>query len=558
MVTGQRPRRTSLPSAAGQRLLGWACALGIGVASSVPAFAATFHVRPDGGTASECTGLVDAPYPGSGQVQPCAFSHPFVALPPGGAPRIAGGDTLIIAAGDYMMGVGAPGADACVASWSWDCTMPAIPSGIDAEHPTRILGAGWASGCASPPVLWGTERAAFILDLTGTRHAEIACLEITDRSPCVVFHSGGLACEREQPPFGQWAGTGLVAVDSVGVTLRQLNIHGLAAAGVWAGRLTDWTVEDVRIAANGWVGWDGDVDGDDHNTGEMVFRRVRIEWNGCGETYPEGQPTGCWAQTAGGYGDGLGTGETGGDWLFEDCVISHNTSDGLDLLYLRPPSSVTIRRSRFERNAGNQVKTSGPTWIENTLVVGECAFFTGKPFTHHVDDCRAAGVAVSLSLWPGEQATMHSSTVTGEGDCLVVAGCWGACAGAENVKLRNNLFIGHEKWTGGNQACLTYQEGFPQGQGVWDADYSLIWQVRHSACPGPNDVCGQAPGVLDPALSRFDGRLLATSPAIGRAQPSTSPPLDIDGFRRDEHPDIGAFEYRSGARQVRRLLRGNR
>lgn len=558
MVTGQRPRRTCLSSSPGRRLLGYACALGIGVGGAVPSLAATFFVRPDGGTASECTGRVDAPYPGSGHAQPCAFNHPFQALPPGGAPRIAGGDTLIIGSGAYMMGVGAPGADACVADAAWDCTMPAIPSGIDAEHPTRILGSGWESRCASPPVLWGTERAAFILDLTDTEHAEIACLELTDRSPCVTFHSGGLACEREQVPFGQWAGTGVYAVDSVGVTLRHLNIHGLAAAGVWAGRLTDWTVEDVRIAANGWVGWDGDVDGDDHNAGRMVFRRVRIEWNGCGETFPEGQPTGCWAQTAGGYGDGLGTGETGGDWLFEGCVISHNTSDGLDLLYLRPPSSVTIRNSRFERNAGNQVKTSGPAWIENTLVVGECAFFSGAAFTHHVDPCRAAGNAVSLSLWPGDEVTLRSSTITGHGDCLVLAGCEGTCTGQERATLRNNLLIGNEEWGGTDRTCLLYAEGFPHGEQVWDADYSLIWGVKHDPCPGAHDVCGTDPQVADIRLPSFDARLLATSPAIGRAQPSTSPAFDLDGFRRDEHPDIGAFEYRSGARQVRRLLRGKR
>lgn len=32
----------------------------------------TYYVRPDGGSADQCTGLVDAPYPGSGTDQPCA------------------------------------------------------------------------------------------------------------------------------------------------------------------------------------------------------------------------------------------------------------------------------------------------------------------------------------------------------------------------------------------------------------------------------------------------------------------------------------------------------
>ena len=69
------------------------------------------------------------------------------------------------------------------------------------------------------------------------------------------------------------------------------------------------------------------------NAGTLTFRHWTVEWNGCGETYPGGEPTGCWAQEAGGYGDGVGTGETGGDWIIEDSAFLHNTSDGLDLLY---------------------------------------------------------------------------------------------------------------------------------------------------------------------------------------------------------------------------------
>ncbi len=311
---------------------------------------ATLYVRPDGGSAEECTGLADASYPGSGSAQPCAWDHPFRALPPGGPTRIAGGDTLIVAGGSYMMGFGAPGADqdpdTCASDYTGDCRMPPVPSGPDTEHPTRILGAGWDAECPNPPELWGTERADVILDLTDSSNVEVACLEITDHSECVEDHTGGLACERDNSPFGEWASRGIYAEDSANVQLRHLNIHGLAATGVHAGRLTDWTVEDVRIAGNGLVGWDGDLwEGEDSNSGTMLFRRWTVEWNGCGETYPGGEPTGYWGQTAGGYGDGVGTGATGGDWIIEDSAILHNTSDGLDLLYHEQGGSITINRS---------------------------------------------------------------------------------------------------------------------------------------------------------------------------------------------------------------------
>ncbi|MBM3190812.1 MAG: hypothetical protein FJZ90_19090, partial [Chloroflexi bacterium] len=41
--------------------------------------AVTYYVRPDGGSPTQCTGRVDAPYPGSGTNQPCAWDHPFRA-----------------------------------------------------------------------------------------------------------------------------------------------------------------------------------------------------------------------------------------------------------------------------------------------------------------------------------------------------------------------------------------------------------------------------------------------------------------------------------------------
>ena len=83
----------------------------------------SFYIRTDGGDAAQCTGKADAAYPGSGTGQACAWKHPFFAFPPAAAARIAGGDTVYIKSGSYMMGLGAPGAAMCHQSWSWDCFM---------------------------------------------------------------------------------------------------------------------------------------------------------------------------------------------------------------------------------------------------------------------------------------------------------------------------------------------------------------------------------------------------------------------------------------------------
>jgi len=523
-------------------------AVSVSGASAAPT---TYYIRTDGGPPDRCNGLSDAPAPPSGSGLACAWDHPFRALPPGGTPRLAGGDTLVIGVGSYMMGYGAPGAESCSADGAWDCFMPPLPSGPDAAHPTRVFGAGHASGCSSRPELWGTERANFVLNLNGSSNVEVACFEVTDHSSCVEFHSGNLPCKRDAAPWGPWASIGLTARDSHDVRLTDLNIHGLSHGGVWAGRLTDWTLDNVRIAGNGMVGWDGDIDGEDSNSGAMTFRHFTVEWNGCGETYPGGQPTGCWAQSAGGYGDGLGTGATSGNWLFEDSAFLNNTSDGLDLLYARSGSSITLRRVHAEGNAGDQIKTNGPVIIENTIAVSNCASFERQPFTHNVDPCRAGGSALFLVLRAGAEARVTNSTITGEGDVLVVAECdslYSSCNGHERAILRNNIFIGNTEFLAPDDiSALAYQETFPQGDQVFDIDYSVVRHVKNADCPGAHHTCGEAAvGLVNEGIDTFDAHLLETSPARDAGTPVGAPSVDFEGRPRDARPDIGAYEYVSG------------
>ncbi|HEX9094364.1 MAG TPA: PKD domain-containing protein, partial [Coriobacteriia bacterium] len=390
-----------------------------------------------------------------------------------------------------------------------------------------------------------------VVNLTGTSNAEVGCLAITDHSGCVEFHSGALPCSREAAPFGPWAARGIYSEDSSNVFLHDLNVHGLAATGIQAGRLRDWTVQDVKVIGNGSVGWDGDIAGDDSNSGNLVFRRLRVEWNGCGETYPGGQPTGCWAQSAGGYGDGFGTGATTGNWVFEDSTFLHNTSDGLDLLYAREGSSITLRRVHSEGNAGDQIKTNGPVTIENTIAVSNCGSFQGQPFTHNVDPCRAGASALFLVLRAGARAQVTNSTISGEGDGLVTGECdslYSSCNGQERVVLRNNIFIGNTEFLApDDRSSLIYQETFPQGDQLWDVDYSVIRHVKDAACPGVHHICGEeVVGLVNEGIDSFDAHLLATSPARDAGTPVGAPSVDFGGRPRDARPDIGAYEFVSG------------
>jgi hypothetical protein len=522
----------------------------------------TYYIRQDGGSAEQCNGLVDTPYPGSGTNQPCAWDHPFQALPPGGTARFAGGDIIIIGAGSYMMGFGSSGAENCDYEGSYDCHIPPIPSGPDAAHPTRILGAGWDSGCEVPPELWGTGRTWFIINMTGSSNVELACLEITDHSSCIedhLFSTGGspYTCQRDRPPYGDWAATGLHAEDSISVILRDLNIHGLANNGVVAGRLTDWTVENVRIAGNGLAGWNGDLVGDSTNSenhGTLTFRYWIVEWNGCGETYPDEQHVGCWGQEAGGYGDGAGFGgTTGGHYIIEDSAFLHNTSDGLDMLYTRLPDAVVeIRRTIAAGNDGNQIKITGAVTIENSIIVSNCGFFHGMPYWNNDDDCRARGDALVFALNPGGQASVTNSTITGEGGCLVIAECAldMTCQGSEKVLMQNVLFQGQKVFfTPQEDTCFAWfddESSPPMPANPFKVSYSLINSVRFgnvTPCPGLNNLCVLFSGLANTTIDAFDAHLLPDSPAINAGTSLGTPVDDFFGQLRDDHPDIGAHEH---------------
>ncbi|WP_167285035.1 right-handed parallel beta-helix repeat-containing protein [Marilutibacter alkalisoli] len=464
--------------------------------------AAIWYVRTDGGSAAQCTGTSNAAYPGSGSSagspQACAWNSLHQALPIGATARINGGDTVYIAPGEYMIGWGAPGAEGgrCYSGGRYDCYLPPIPSGPSATSKTRILGLD----PARPPKLWGTERVQSMLNLNGSSNVEIGHLEITDKSDCVEFHTNSSArCERNSAPYGQWASVGISASNSRNVHLHDLDIHGLANRGIMAGGLTDWTVERVKFVGNGWAGWDGDIGSGSSNSGNIVLREVEIGWNGCGERWQTRQPWACWAQQAGGYGDGLGTATTGGHWLIEDSYIHHNTSDGIDLLYMDggSNSSVTIRRTHAVGNAGNQLKTNGRATIENSVVIGNCSFFDGRDSMQSGDQCRALGNVVSVGMVNSQPVVLRHNTITGEGDCLILSSGGDA---STRLDITGNVLLGQTDWHRQQElSCVHYHDN---STAVTRFSGNVVWNTKRHRCPG-DSLCID-PGLSDTRLAHFD------------------------------------------------------
>ena len=471
--------------------------------------ARTYYVRTDGGSPAQCDGLRDAPYGAKGKGKArkaCAWRHPFDALPPGGTPRIAGGDTLVIGPGEYMIGLGAPGtADnrTCYAAAAYDCAAAPVPPGPSPQRPTRILGVGHDTGCARPPQLWGTERVGAVLDLRGSSNVEVACLEITDHSDCIEFHCHGgdckgpkdeiATCKRDTPPFGAWASSGIRAADAHDVVLRDLDIHGLAHTGISAGRVRDWRIERVRIRANGWVGWDGDIGKDDSsNAGTLRFSEVEIAWNGCGERR-DGTIFGCWAQQEGGYGDGLGTARSGGDWLFERVRVHDNTSDGIDLLYADGSGRVVVVDSQLWNNAGNQLKVRGSVEVRDSTVVGSCLAARGRGQMEEADLCRAEGNALVVGVGKGQHARVERSDLRGAGDCVLEFGCAGAdCRSGSSVSVGGSVIAALDAGGARKPACMAWIEPDLRGGDIAFRD-NRVHGLRKGDCPvGASDCSGQS------------------------------------------------------------------
>ena len=537
-----------------------------------PCVATTYFVRTDGGTTKQCTGLADSPYPGTGLAQACAWHHPFDALPPQGDsstiyPLLHGGDTLIVGSGSYEMGLDAPDAKtypACNKNWSWDCFMAVVPSGTAAQ-PTRILGSGWDRGCTAPPELWGSEHSAQVVSLDGSSNVTLACLEITDHGSCIESHLGGNspdACNRTSPPFGAWASRGIYARDSSNVTLQDLNIHGLANRGILAGRLSNWSLNRVRIVANGWAGWDGDLaeSAGSSNSGNISFQSVEVGWNGCGESYPAKRIFGCWGQQQGGYGDGLGTTKTSGNWTFQNSYFHHNTQDGLDLLYADTTATISVQQSHAEGNAGNQMKLAGSPTVENSIIVGNCSYFTGVDYMignnsagadSAGDICRALGNALVLAMQPSLKALVRYNTITGEGDCLILA-IHGD--GNSAIAIQNNALIGKPAWLKTTQSPQPQSCGFywDSGPAAWPVAFAgnLFWKAKDNACPaGVGNKCNVDPHIVNADLFSFDPMPKPDSPMINAAATvAGTVGMDARNFPRPTLGgyDIGAMQYQGG------------
>ena len=526
--------------------------------------ATTYYVRPKGGTRAQCTGTTDADYPGSGTGKPCGFKNPMWALGIQSSRDLnsimKSGDTLFIHSGSYKIGYDASLEPYyCGVSSAFDCRPRPIPAGTSTAH-TKILGETYNAGCTHPPQLWGTEKVNTVLDLRGSSYTDVSCLEITDHSNC---RQGGPAfnrCNDGNFPKGPWGSVGIIAFAAHNVHLTDINIHGMAAYGLWTGQLKDWIMNRVKINGQGQAGWHGEYDqGNSSNSGTIHLKNSQIMWNGCAETYPgKTSPVvgSCCSQGQGCYNDGIGMADSGGNYIIEDSNVSFNAEDGIDLLHvtLNPPTSIVIRRTRVEGNAGNGVKTGATNVrLENNILISGCNYlekagYTAAGWTYNDNTCRGGGEPVGIDIATNSQHKLYNNTIiqTVSGNNLSlyskVQGI--LCNGTESVTWSNNIAMG------GNY--LQYND--VANCSGWNLthlknDHNLIYNVS-SGCPSGNgNLCGNPLLMNASSTSYFpkmDVQLKAASPAITKANAAlqfTDSSNDYFHALRGKVWDIGSAEY---------------
>lgn len=570
------------------------------------------YVRPDGGTCGgstpQCLGGIDAAYDGSGTGEACSCKNPYYVIgwyqygnqqTGGQAGIMSGGDTVIISPGTYIMGNNPSGDTFSCGSVGYTCTTRRIPSGT-ALVPTRVAGCT-ATGCPGHckedggcPKLTGMSRIEWFFDVRFQDYVQLDSLEITDNSTCgeqtntcsVSCINSCLGEETGGKIGGVYLGSGISAGAS-NITLENLYIHDLFGHGL-KGNVNTMNVIDTNLEFNSTGGWNADVCTEKTTqcpvSGTITFSgstpvtttnsKCSVKWNGCQEAPgSDSIPANglCADQSAGGYGDGLGTNYSNADFIFNQCDVSWNTQDGVDLLYLNrggmTGGSVTIKRSRVEGNVGNAIKCPNDMLLEDNLILGNCMFFEGKDYQMSpgtFTNCRSGGAPIAISFSTNtEIPKIYSNTILSNGDTGIQTSSIITCTSGNPVYLYNNIMIGGYDYGSTDKSDMFYNSSSNCTASLVE-DYNACdnnW--KYSECASANDINGtlasiKFTGTISQGTGAYTGYytgedymdqvpIASDSPAVNAADESLSgdDAYDFNYYNRGASWDIGGLEYNS-------------
>jgi len=397
--------------------------------------AATWYVRADGGTRSQCTGTTDAAYSGTGTGQPCGFKDArWLWDNQAGtiAWIIAGGDTVILESAASIAAVsglvaastgppnrigwdfGGPCSGAgCGAGFTWcqgvgsSCGAPPPPAGTTA-NPTHIWGAnhGNCSTMALIPgglymtlvpdptkmfEMYGDFGANTVIDLSGTTNVDVECIHITTHGDCIIHYTGSVTtvpfCQTpsDAPPLSNYASEGIrfsstSCTGTYGCNIQDVWISGMQDSGTIGPISATGLVKlnNVRASYNIEAGINFDDGTDPLPAGaQIVETNVTVDFNGYNQKWPfvTAIPVDLVSsQSIGGDGDGVATpGSSFGTFTVTNFTGAFNAQDCHDVGHNQQPGSVTFTASICWGNFGGTFKSGGQSAsIINSVSLGNC------------------------------------------------------------------------------------------------------------------------------------------------------------------------------------------
>ena len=568
---------------------------------TIPVFATTWYVRPDGGTRysvneknGQCNGMYNAAYPGAGVNQNCAFGDVRYLWTDGSYGNWgwvgAGGDKYLVncptdcrvgysgpndSSSDYFLG--RPGDPA-------GSGAPVPPSGTANAH-TQILGANFAN-CASDSAkahINGGYGTYSVFNLSGVSYVDLACFDITDHSSC--GRQGQLNACSTNSPRSDFADSGIRTNNTTtNVTITDVRVHGLAVNGMVGATGTGVSLLRVALVGNASSGWNLDDGSGTTGTGTLDMNYFSVLWNGCAEEYPivDTMPyQDCTDDNSSGYGDGVGTATTTSSpaWIMNitNSTAAYNTQDGFDLLHLEGGGSrLTITNSLAYGNMGQQLKVGAASTARNNLLIGNCnalrQSIPGTPAGYNSrlsDFCRAADVAVRINVQDSAPTyfqlnTLYSANTIGlEVNCSAKT----TCTSLSTLVYQDNIFVGFlnnvadgypSNWPyTGNYADPVYLDVPSISELFSNAGSAFSYNVTYHpksywTCPNTKDdetngIC-EDPQLTDETWHTYgygDMAPVSGSRVIkaGIAIPGVT--VDYTGNTRPDPPSIGALEYGS-------------
>lgn len=561
----------------------------------------TWYVNGGGGTRysvnqtnGQCNGKSPAPYPGSGVNQNCAFNDirslwtdgSYTTNPSAGAPSWgwigSSGDTYIIdCTGGASCRIGQSGPNSGdyygLAGNPYAAGAPSPISGTAAAH-TRILGVNYGSctSAAAKAHVNGGYGTGEVFSLVGSSYVDIACFDITDFSSC--GRAGQANSCNSSYPLSDYASNGIgVTNTTTNTTITDVNIHGMASAGIIGATGDGVVVTRVSVSGNASSGWNMDDGTGNTGTGHLILSYFTTQWNGCSEEYPivDSLPyQDCTDDNSGGYGDGIGTATVTSNpaWIMsvDHSIAAYNTQDGFDLLHLQGNgSSLSITDSLAYGNMGQQLKVGAAGTSINNLLVGNCnalrQAIPGTPSGYNSnlsDFCRAADTAVVISVSDGATTKFQYNTIYAANATAVEVATNGTCSTATcNIVYQNNVFLGFLNNTangypsGGsgdysNPIYIDSGNPFTNSGSLFTNNltyhFKSSWSCPLSAWGETNAVCSD-PGLVDETFHLYGYGNMApassSSNVVGNGTPITGVTTDYAGNTRSTTaPTIGAYE----------------